>query len=76
MTLLTPEEASVAADCVAVILEDFEKLDPACPLMVWAGPATSASDDDHMRRPVDEPATQARVAAARAALVKLREVAG
>ena len=72
---LTPEEASAAADCVAAMLEDFANLDPACVLMVWAGPATTASDDDHMRRPVDESATQARVAAARAALVKLRKAA-
>lgn len=71
MTPLTPEEASAAADCVAAMLEDFANLDPACVLMVWAGPVPTFGD-----RPVDEPATQARVAAARAALVKLREVAG
>jgi hypothetical protein len=79
---LTPEEASAAADCVAAMLEDFANLDPACVLMVWAGPVHAFHKqmsvdkyEAHFSRPVDEPATQARVAAARAALVKLREVA-
>jgi hypothetical protein len=77
VTPLTPEEASAAADCVAAMLEDFANLDPACVLMVWEGPVKVWNDTVHeFSRPVDEPATQARVAAARAALVKLREVAG
>lgn len=67
--LLTPEEASAAADCVAAMLEDYAKLDPACPLMVWAGPPPV---DNRRNRPVNEPATQARVAAARSALLKLQ----
>jgi hypothetical protein len=72
VTALTPDEARAAADCVAEVLSDYERLDPACRLMVWAGPPPL---DDRRNRPVNEPDTQARVAAARSALQKLREVA-
>jgi hypothetical protein len=71
---LTPEEASAAADCVAAMLEDFANLDEQCPispLIVYAGPAP----DHQSSAPIDMLATRDRVAAARAALVKLREVA-
>lgn len=70
--VLTREEAEVAAACVDAMLEDYEKLDPACPLLVWKQTVPRFG----YSRSLDYPATDTRVAAARSALAKLREVAG
>jgi hypothetical protein len=68
---LTPEEASAAADCVAAALLDG--IDPS-PFVVFVMERRGGDETEHRYR--DHAATEARVAAARAALVKLREVAG
>jgi hypothetical protein len=67
--VLTPGEAEVAAACVAAMLEDYEKADPACPLFVWK---PSDGGDVWARRMLNDSATDARVSAARSALAKLR----
>lgn len=71
---LTPEEAEVAAACVAAMLEDYDKLDPAYPLLVWHNAAPGPTPVLGPARRLDGAATDASVAAARSALAKLREV--
>lgn len=72
VTPLTPDEASAAADCVAAILDDYSLTLDFLAVVSWEQRGGDVADHAY----TNEPATQARVAAARTALVKLREVAG
>jgi hypothetical protein len=70
--LLTTKETEVAAACIAAVLEDYERMDPACPLWVVTQEYTGTGFYGRRLDHLDPQATDARVAAARSALEKMR----